>query len=88
MQTAQCISITDLAKRTSSIIKHAPEVGIQYVFVNNKPQAVILSMKEYEKIEQDKMVEFWTVSYSELSKDTRERYDRAKKLSREAFIDF
>ncbi len=58
MQTEQCISVTELAKNTSSIIKRTPRVGVQYIFVNNKPKAVILSMQEYEKIEQERMVDF------------------------------
>ena len=58
MNTEQCISVTELAKNTSSIIKRTPRVGVQYVFVNNKPKAVILSMQEYEKIEQDRRVDF------------------------------
>lgn len=58
MHTDQCISVTELAKNTSSIIKRTPKMGVQYVFVNNKPQAVILSMKEYERIEHERMVDF------------------------------
>lgn len=58
MQTEQCISVTELAKNTSGIIKRAPKMGMQYVFVNNKPKAVILSMQEYEKIEQERKVAF------------------------------
>lgn len=58
MQTEQCISVTELSKNTSSIIKRTPRVGVQYIFVNNKPKAVILSMQEYEKIEQERMVDF------------------------------
>jgi prevent-host-death family protein len=58
MQIAQCISVTELAKNTSGIIKRTPRMGVQYVFVNNKPKAVILSMQEYEKIEQERRVTF------------------------------
>ena len=58
MRTDQCISVTELTKNTSSIIKRTPKMNVQYVFVNNKPQAVILSMKEYERIEQERVVDF------------------------------
>jgi prevent-host-death family protein len=58
MRAEQCVSVTELAKNTSSIIKRTPKIGVQYVFVNNKPEAVILSMQEYENIEQSKRVDF------------------------------
>jgi PHD/YefM family antitoxin component YafN of YafNO toxin-antitoxin module len=57
MRAEQCISVTELSKNTSGIIRSIPEVGIRYIFVNNKPQAVILSMEQYETLESG-MVEF------------------------------
>jgi hypothetical protein len=86
MLSEQCISVTELAKNTSGIIKRAITFGTQYIFVNNKPQAVILSMKEYEAYEKNR-VEFGYVHPSELSEDTLSMIDRAKKLSKKEFID-
>ena len=86
MRTEQCISVTELSKNTSWIIRRAGATGVQYVFVNNKPQAVILSMQEYEALE-NRMIEFEVVHPDELSEDTRNMYNRAKKLPKEAFID-
>lgn len=57
MRTEQCVSVTELAKNTSGIIRRAPEMGAQYVFVNNKPQAVILGMRQFEQM-QKALVEF------------------------------
>lgn len=57
MRTEQCVSVTELAKNTSGIIRRAPDMGAQYVFVNNKPQAVILGMRQFEQM-QKALVEF------------------------------
>lgn len=86
MRSEQCISVTELSKNTSGIIRRAGATGVQYVFVNNKPQAVILSMQEYESLE-NSMVEFGNIHSRELSEETKNMYDRAKKLPKEAFVD-
>ncbi|MDD2745161.1 MAG: type II toxin-antitoxin system prevent-host-death family antitoxin [Candidatus Gracilibacteria bacterium] len=86
MRSEQCISVTELAKNTSGIIRRANASGVQYVFVNNKPQAVILSMQEYEALENAK-VEFGTVDPKELSAETLAMYHHAKTLPKESFID-
>lgn len=87
MRTEQCVSVTELSKNTSGIIRRAPDMGAQYVFVNNKPQAVILGMRQFE-IMQKAIVEFWTVDYAELSIETKQMLDKAKTQSRESFIDY
>jgi prevent-host-death family protein len=53
MLSEQCISVTELAKNTSGIIKRSSRIETQYVFVNNKPQAVILSIREYEALQKN-----------------------------------
>lgn len=88
MRTEQCISVTELSKNTSRIIHRAPQMGAQYVFVNNKPQAVILSMQQYEKFEKDEKVEFWTALFENISPETKEMYIQAKKQSKDVFIDY
>jgi prevent-host-death family protein len=53
MITDQCISVTELAKNASAIIKRSRSTGAQYVFVNNKPQAVILDIATFESLDWD-----------------------------------
>ena len=53
MISEQCISVTELAKNTSAIIKRSKTLGAQYIFVNNKPQAVILDINLFESLEWD-----------------------------------
>lgn len=43
----QCISITDLRKHTSQCL-HNLKKGEKYVFINNKPVAVIIDINVYE----------------------------------------
>jgi len=87
MRAEQCISVTELSKNTSGIIHRASQLGTQFVFVNNKPQAAILSMEQYEAF-QKQMVEFGMVERKDLSSETKAMYDRAKKLPKNSFVDF
>lgn len=44
----QCISVTDLRTKTKKClegVEHEPK----YIFINNKPVAVILNIQQYEK---------------------------------------
>lgn len=43
----QCISVTDLRTNTKQCLQETRK-GPKYVFVNNKPVAVILNIDEYE----------------------------------------
>ena len=47
----ELISSTDLQRKAGKIINMVKESGqAQYIVRNNKPEAVILPIKEYEKI--------------------------------------
>jgi len=50
------ISITDLRTQTAKVL-HSLRDGAKYVFVNNKPQAVLLSPSEYAKIEKERQIQ-------------------------------
>lgn len=43
----QCLSITDLRTKTKQCLEEA-EKNPKYVFVNNKPVAVIMNIDQYE----------------------------------------
>ena len=53
MTSDQCISVTELEKNTSAIIRRSKTAGAQYIFVNNKPQAVILDIQTFESLDWD-----------------------------------
>jgi prevent-host-death family protein len=52
MKSEQCISVTDLSKNASNIIKKSANLGLQYIFVNNKPKAVIIDYAIWESLEE------------------------------------
>jgi prevent-host-death family protein len=87
MLAEQCISVSELSRNTSGIIRKAKDRGIQYVFVNNKPQAVILGMEQYEALE-GRSVEFGVANSETLSAETRAMYARSKALPKDSFTDF
>lgn len=43
----QCISVTDLRMHTKNCLQNLSE-GVKYVFVNNRPVAVIMDIDMYE----------------------------------------
>ena len=93
MYSEQCISVTDLRRKTGSYIGHDtyPE---QFIFVGSKPTNVLMTMKRYEELrriedtlyERDLDLQF--VPYSELSLGEQQRYDRVAELTNSSFIDF
>jgi len=44
----QCISITDLRKNATTYLGSLKKP--KYIFVNNKPKAVLMDIDEYEKL--------------------------------------
>ena len=56
MLPTDVISITDLRTKTAKILDSL-KTGAKYVFVNNKPQAVILSPLEFMKIERQSQIQ-------------------------------
>lgn len=44
----QCISVTDLRTNTKECLE-ALERGEKYIFVNNKPKAVLMDIGDYEE---------------------------------------
>ena len=50
------VSITDLRTQTAKILDSL-KTGAKYVFVNNKPQAVILSPLDFVKFEKQRQIQ-------------------------------
>ena len=88
MRAEQCISITELSRNTSGIVNRVPKMGVQYIFSNNKPKAVLLSMEEYNALQEGQMTELRTMSYNEMSDEAKQMYEESKNTPRESFIEF
>ena len=50
MVTDQIISISDLRVKTSTYIKSLKDDWDKYIFINNKPKAVLVDVNRYEKL--------------------------------------
>ena len=48
MLVQQCVSITDLKKNTSGLIKSLKTEGNKIIFVNNKPVAVLADINQFD----------------------------------------
>ena len=87
MYSDQCISVTDLRRKTGNFIGKNTHAE-QFVFVGSKPMNVILTMKRYEELrkiedaiyEQNLDVHF--VPYEKLSKKEQEKYNIARAQDR------
>lgn len=50
MISNQCVSVSQLARHASAVLRKVKATGKQFVFVNNQPQAVILDIRAYEAL--------------------------------------
>lgn len=91
MHSDQCISVTDLRRKTGNFIgkNTYPE---QFVFVGSKPTNVLLTMKRYEelrKIEEalyEQNLDLHFVPYQELSKEEQDKYNTARAKDRSCYV--
>ncbi len=93
MHSDQCISVTDLRRKTGTFIGKDtyPE---QFVFVGSKPTNVLLTMKRYEELrkieaalyEQDLDLHF--VPYAKLSKKEQDSYNAVIQKDNSSFVNF
>lgn len=78
----QCISITELRTKTKECLEDL-EKNPKYVFVNNKPVAVIITIEEYDNYTNPELIELET---SEVSTDLKKFANKAKKIKKEDLI--
>ena len=89
MIASDCISISELKKSPSQIIKSLARDKKKFIFVNNKPKAMILDFELCEQLGiTDEFVEFGIVDRSSLSAETLKQIEEAEKLDPSEFIDF
>ncbi len=93
MYADQCISITELRRKTGQYIGN-PKQREQFIFVGSKPTNVLMSMERYEELKRmeeslyEAELDLHFVPYSELSVEEQSRYDEAKKEPVSSYIDF
>ena len=91
MYTEQCISVTDLRRKTGHFIWKDVNAE-QFIFVGSKPTNVLLTMKRYEELRRieenvyEQNLDFHFVPYNELSQKEQEAYDRAIQRDNNSFV--
>lgn len=81
--TDKCISVTDLRLKTKECLTNLEE-GERYIFVNNKPTAVLVDINIFEKLQSP--IELREMPANEISLTLKSKVENAKKLSTSSFI--
>jgi hypothetical protein len=80
----QCISVTDLRTDTKKCLEGLEEEP-KYVFINNKPVAVIVDIVAYEKnFNRTELVE---LKKSEVTDEMKKKVAKALKISKKDLLD-
>ena len=89
MQASDCVSISELKKSPSQVIKSLQKDKMKYIFVNNKPQAMIIDFEMWSELGIDNaLVDFWIISKNNISDDAATQLNAAKNTKKSDFIDF
>ncbi len=87
MIATDCISISELKKSPSQIIKSLAKDKKKFIFVNNKPKAMILDFEFCEQLGiTDDRVEFGIMDKSTLSFEMQGRLKEAEKIPLSDYI--
>lgn len=92
MRFEQCISVTELRRKTGSFIGKG-SMSERFVFVGSKPTNVILSMERYEalqKIEEsfyEQQLDIRFVQFDVMSASEKKEYDTASKRDNSEFVE-
>lgn len=69
------ISITDMRKNASQYIGSLSTTGEKWIFVNNKPRAVLMDIAAYERLLGNDDLVFETLEWSDEMLQTKEHRD-------------
>lgn len=78
----RCISITDLRINTKACLERLKD-GEKYVFVNNKPKAVIVDIEVFEKLVLPQFHEF---PAEEVTPELKAKIQKSKKNLKEGLL--
>lgn len=87
MLSDQCISITDLRTKTKECLDNLQDAE-KYIFINNKPIAVIVNLKQFEEIKRkaENLSELVELEKDEVSPELRKKAEKAKKVRKSDLI--
>jgi len=79
----QCISITDLRKNTTKCLQNL-EKNEKFIFINNKPVAVIIDINQYEQnFHKPSLIE---LPKTEISTNIKKLAEETQKMNSSEFI--
>ncbi len=80
MITDKIISISDLRTNATNVIKELPQTGSKYIFVHNKPKAVLVDIDWYDNVSKS-FDQHWIemVEPDEWEKKSIVEYEKEKK---------
>lgn len=84
MLKEQCISVTDLRLNTKKCLSGLNK-GEKYVFINNKPTAVLVSIEDFESFFKKPML--IELSSDDVSNVMKEKIELSKKRNLNEFVD-
>jgi PHD/YefM family antitoxin component YafN of YafNO toxin-antitoxin module len=83
MTKDQCVSVTDLRTKTKKCLENI-EKEPKYIFVNNKPIAVIINIDDYENL--CTCTQLIELDKKEVSKELKKEAEMAKKVPKSELI--
>jgi len=83
MIQSQCISVTDLRTNTKQCLSEINKEA-KYIFVNNKPVAVLLKVEDYESLVYKS--ELTELNKNEITKQLEKEAKSARKLHKSELI--
>jgi len=83
MLTDQCISVTDLRTKTKQCIDKLKE-GEKYIFINNKPKAVLMDIDVYEKLFDGYVLK--ELPTKDISDSLLKKADKTRKMKSDEFV--
>lgn len=79
----QCISVTDLRTKTKQCLDGLGKEP-KYIFINNKPIAVLININKYEELMNPELIE---LEEKEIDENLKKEAASAKKISKEELLD-
>ncbi|PIR55260.1 hypothetical protein COU74_02560 [Candidatus Peregrinibacteria bacterium CG10_big_fil_rev_8_21_14_0_10_36_19] len=79
----QCISVTDLRTKTKECLAGIDKAP-KYIFINNKPTAVLLDIDTYEEMTRPQLIE---LNKDQVTQELIKEAQKAKKISKSDLLD-
>lgn len=80
------LSITELRQNATQCIQDLQKTKEKIIFINNKPQAVLIDFDQYEKIKNLLYTHIWTLDQDEITDEMLDQVQEIKNLHNSEFI--